>query len=618
MAPLTPSDVKRWDPDAIHQVFQTASNRAQTLQRLGDSLQQVHNGLSDWQGEAGEAFRADLGLTRRDIESDGQESRQVAAAVSAAEADVRACKTELDSVQHAVDANHWAITPDWRIDVGNTLRGPNSGALAVEQQLLQGQLDAVKMHAHNTDHELATAVRSAVQPPTGAGAPAPGAPQPQGQPKPQAGQPKSLQDMLLPTGAANEGDAAKGPPVPAGAGGGKPPSLEDMLLGKGEPAGQKPPPGSLPDLLSRMPKPGSPGGAPAPQLKPADVESFKAMARQSMIADGVPADQIEGRLNDIVGRTQQWMDNGMPNYVPPEPPKPPPPGFGDGFADRWFGFEQSVHDLTGQEGLGKMGDAWGGMAKGLAGKAEEYLVQGPVAPINDLTHEFKSFLDNPAYYAGGKTADGAIALPGMLFGPEGAGLGKIADVADADALAYSPVHSPSAPVGLDSPVNFHPWSHDAASDLNNAFWHGEPTNTLSQSLADMATHYIGDNPDRVVLGKFEGLEDGYIGEARRNGGIYFDTSQDVWGTMTHGFNTPDGNALGWQVNESFLRSQMERGVSRIDYVVDHNSFSSVEEVLALRPDSFSAKEITFLKDYGELYGYKQEGDSWVRVADGAR
>lgn len=34
---------------------------------------------------------------------------------------------------------------------------------------------------------------------------------------------------------------------------------------------------------------------------------------------------------------------------------------------------------------------------------------------------------------------------------------------------------------------------------------------------------------------------------------------------------------------------------RIDYVVDPNAFSSVEEVLALRPNSFSAKEIAFLK-----------------------
>jgi len=42
MEPLTPADAKRWDPDAIHGVFETASKRADTLQRLGDSLQQVH------------------------------------------------------------------------------------------------------------------------------------------------------------------------------------------------------------------------------------------------------------------------------------------------------------------------------------------------------------------------------------------------------------------------------------------------------------------------------------------------------------------------------------------------------------------------------------------------
>ena len=81
MEPLTPADVKRWDLDAIRGVFQTASQRADTLQRLGDSLQQVHNSLSDWHGEAGDAFRADLGKARRDIEADGQESKQVAAAV---------------------------------------------------------------------------------------------------------------------------------------------------------------------------------------------------------------------------------------------------------------------------------------------------------------------------------------------------------------------------------------------------------------------------------------------------------------------------------------------------------------------------------------------------------
>ena len=99
MAALTPADVKRWDADAIHDVFQTATNRAATLQRLGDSLQQVHNTLSDWQGDAGDAFRADLGKARRDIDADGQESRQVAVAVSRAEADVRSVKSELDGIE---------------------------------------------------------------------------------------------------------------------------------------------------------------------------------------------------------------------------------------------------------------------------------------------------------------------------------------------------------------------------------------------------------------------------------------------------------------------------------------------------------------------------------------
>ena len=330
MAGLTPADVKRWDADAIHGVFQTAANRAASLQRLGDSLQQVHNTLSDWHGEAGDAFRADLGKARRDIDADGQESRQVAAAVSRAEADVRSVKSELDGIQRAAEGYGWTITSDWRIDPGNTMIGLDRLTLAAEQQLLQGQLDTCKLHAHNADHELATAVRGSVGDvplgaagyPPGAAPPAPGAPKP-----PTSGQPKSWQDMLLPAGPGSAepgGESPKGPPVPAG--GGKPPSLDDMMLGRGEPAhpGGKPPPGSLPDLLSRLGQPRVPG-APAPRLNPADVEAFKALARRSMISDGVPPDQIESRLNDAVARTQQWMDNGMPNYAPPAPPRPPPP-----------------------------------------------------------------------------------------------------------------------------------------------------------------------------------------------------------------------------------------------------------------------------------------------------
>ncbi len=403
MAPLTPADVKRWDADAIHGVFQTATNRAVTMQTLGDNLQQVHNTLSDWQGEAGDAFRADLSKTRHDIEADGHESKQVAAAVARAEADVRAVKAELGGIEQSAESYGFTITPDWRIDSGGMKL---DGAKGVFKEQLQGLLDGCKLHAHSADQELAAAVRSAVGDIANDG------------PQPRPGsQPKALQDNVLPVGPGS-GDAAKGPPVPGDPGAGKTPSLEDMMLGRGTPADQRPPPGSPLDLLSRIP-PGA-TGVPAPPLKPAEIESFKAMARQTMISDGVPPDQIEARLNAVVANTQQWLAAGAPNYVAPEPPRPPPPGFGEGFGDRWNATMDGIHDLTGQNGLRAMGDALGGMAKGLGQKAEDYLMFGPVAPLKDGVGELKSFLDNPAYYAGERGADVAMNAPMMMFGGEGA------------------------------------------------------------------------------------------------------------------------------------------------------------------------------------------------------
>jgi uncharacterized protein YukE len=412
VGPLTPYDVKRWDLDAIQKVFETANGRANTLQRLGENLRQVHNVLSGWEGEAGEAFRADLGKARSDIDADGQESRQVAAAVSVAEADVRACKRELDDIERAADANGWTITPDWRMDVGNTGIGRDPKGFAAQRQLLQDRLNAVKAHVHSADHELATAIRSAVgDVPLAASGNPPG-----------GTQPRSLQDMLLSAGAAGAGPGngpPSGAPNPADGAGAKPPSLQDLLLPTGKQPtsgeGDQPQPGSLPDLLSRLQQPVVPG-APAPQLKPAEVESFKAMARQSMIRDGVPPDQIEARLNDIVGRTQQWIDNGMPNYVPPEPPRPPPPGFGEGFGDRWFATEQGIKNLIGQGGPGAPGvlQSWQQMLKGTV-----ETVQNPFgAAAGEIKNAFDS--PSPAYYLGAKASDAATTLPGLMFGGEGA------------------------------------------------------------------------------------------------------------------------------------------------------------------------------------------------------
>lgn len=82
-----------------------------------------------------------------------------------------------------------------------------------------------------------------------------------------------------------------------------------------------------------------------------------------------------------------------------------------------------------------------------------------------------------------------------------------------------------------------------------------------------------------------------------------------------GSQRAQSGSLAWQVNEKFLRSQMESGVPRIDYEL-LGKFASVEDVLVVDPNSFSAMEIGFLKRNADAYGYRQVGNSWVRVADG--
>ncbi|WP_249044864.1 WXG100 family type VII secretion target [Mycobacterium riyadhense] len=612
---LTPGDVKRWDLGAIQMVFETASGRAATLQRLGDGLDQAHRVLAEWQGEAGEAFRADVGRIRRDIEADGVESQRVAAAVSRAEADVSACKRELEDVERAAAVNGWTITSDWRIEVGDAWIGRDPIGLAAEQQVLQDELTACKVHAHAADHELATAIGAAVGEVSldGVGVSPGGVVPRQGVPDVSGGRPRTWQEMLLPGGPAEAGPGgvpAEGPLVSAG-GGGEPPSLRDLLLPteRTQPTGaggQEPAPGSVPDLLSRVHQPVVSGVRP-PRPSAAEVERFKALVRPTMIADGVAPGQVEARLNEIVARAQRWIDEGMPNYVAPEPPRPPAPGFGEGFGDRWRATEQGIKNLFGQGGPGAPGvlESWQRMLEGTVETVQN--------PIGSAIGEVKDALDSPspAYFLGAKVSDAATTLPGLFFGGEGAAIrAGLSDIGPG-VLDTGPVVSPHAPIGFDHPPTYNPWADQAAFDLNYAHTHGGPTPGLSRQLADMSTHYVGDNPDRVVLGRFDGQDGGYIGEARGHGGIYYDTGRDAWDAIGHGLGSADADALGWQVNEQFLRGQMENGVSRIEYVLN-DQYPSLEAVVLKFPDSFSAKEIEFLVENAPKYGYRRVGNAWVR------
>jgi len=150
---------------------------------------------------------------------------------------------------------------------------------------------------------------------------------------------------------------------------------------------------------------------------------------------------------------------------------------------------------------------------------------------------------------------------------------------------------------------------DAARDLNDAFVKGSATDDLAHEVAEGSTHRIGD-ADRVVLGKWDGQDGGYIGEARHHGGIYFDTGPEVWDAVGRGLSEAQIKDLGWQVNEQFLQTQLERGVSRIEYILP-DGFDSVDQVARVRRESFSALEINFLNENAAKFGYERDGNSWV-------
>ncbi|WP_234834951.1 TNT domain-containing protein [Mycolicibacterium stellerae] len=178
-------------------------------------------------------------------------------------------------------------------------------------------------------------------------------------------------------------------------------------------------PGSLDDALDQIAGAPVPAAAPAPQrapMDPKDVETFKAMARKVLEAQDVPADQIESRLTAMVAQAQQGL--GRPSHRAPDPPRQPPPGFGEGFADRWFSTEQGIKNLLGQGGPGAPGvlESWGGLLQGTA----ETVVNPAGAAVEEIKNAVNS--PSPAYYLGEKTFDAASTAVTLPWGGEGAAI----------------------------------------------------------------------------------------------------------------------------------------------------------------------------------------------------
>ncbi len=51
------------------------------------------------------------------------------------------------------------------------------------------------------------------------------------------------------------------------------------------------------------------------------------------------------------------------------------------------------------------------------------------------------------------------------------------------------------------------------------------------------------------------------------------------------------HAVAWPVNEQFLRTQMENQVGRIDYLLDHSKYESLEDMAEERLGTHSSFEV---------------------------
>jgi len=144
------------------------------------------------------------------------------------------------------------------------------------------------------------------------------------------------------------------------------------------------------------------------------------------------------------------------------------------------------------------------------------------------------------------------------------------------------------------------------NQLRTATLTGGDTATPARALADLSTNVSGDG-SRVVLGQWNSLDGGYINEAQTNGGIWFQTPNGVYEGLTQGLSAEQGRAVVWNVNQQFLQSNLENGVSEFNLWNE-----TPEDVLINRPNSYTASEVNYLQQNAGRFGYTRQGSSWMK------
>ncbi|WP_100460612.1 TNT domain-containing protein [Mycobacteroides abscessus] len=166
----------------------------------------------------------------------------------------------------------------------------------------------------------------------------------------------------------------------------------------------------------------------SPTLQAKDVPAFKDLTRQNLQRQGVPADQIEQRVNDAVTRAQtpHFLPDAEQMRTPGQVPLHNSPG------DQFNNFVGRANDaatntvdsqleqakiLTGQAGPGAPGVAEAWKEHALAAAKQ---IADPLAIPKMAIQDAQDLYNNPAEFVGKKMIEGPEALATLPFGGEGA------------------------------------------------------------------------------------------------------------------------------------------------------------------------------------------------------
>lgn len=155
---VTPPELDKWDANSLVQLLGVMHGKHKRLANLGDTLDGVKRSLDTWGGEAADAWRAEVGKRRTDIDEQQKQVRSVTDALEPVVDEVGRIITDYKVLKGEVAQHGWKITSDGKV-VGDV-----HGDLMLEtvRGNEETELKRILERATAIDHNIAAAIRQAV------------------------------------------------------------------------------------------------------------------------------------------------------------------------------------------------------------------------------------------------------------------------------------------------------------------------------------------------------------------------------------------------------------------------------------------------------------------------